>query len=108
MTSPGNTDGDGGASEWASLHLGATEEELAAIIGSAIVARSSRDEIRGVLRPICSHARQSQLDVAELVKLVKRSFAASALASSLVHAGERQQALDRIISVCIDEYYESS
>jgi hypothetical protein len=108
MTTPGNTDGDGAASGWAFLPTAAAEEDLAASMGSAIVARSSRDEIRSVLRPICVHARQSQLDIAELVKLVKRSFAASALASSLVHAGERQQALDRIISVCIDEYYESS
>jgi hypothetical protein len=108
MTTPGNSDGDGAASGWAFLPTAATEEELAAILGSAIVARSSRDEIRGVLRPICIHARQSHLDIAELVKAVKRTFAASTLASSLVHAGERQHALDRIISVCIDEYYESS
>lgn len=45
------------------------------------------------------------MDVADLVKIVKRCFASSELAATVSHAGERQQVLDRIVSVCIDEYY---
>jgi hypothetical protein len=80
-------------------------EELAAVLDSIVYTRSSREQIRLALRPVCARAREDSMDVAELVKLVKQSFRVSSVASALGHAGERQQTLDRIISVCIDEYY---
>jgi hypothetical protein len=87
--------------------LGATltPEELGTVVDSLVITRCSREQIRTVLRPWCARARDDRMDVADFVKLVKQSFKRSSIASSVGHAGERQQTLDRIISVCIDEYY---
>lgn len=86
----------------------ATHQPVTELLGSLLNAHSSRDEIRRVLRPICHEARRSHIDIAELVKSVKHSFAASDLGVRLLHSGERQQTLDRIVSVCIEEYYAAS
>jgi hypothetical protein len=82
-----------------------TPEELGALVDSIVNTRCSREQIRVALRPWCARARDDRMDVADFVKLVKQSFKRSSAALSLGHAGERQQTLDRIISVCIDEYY---
>ena len=88
---------------------GATAFELAKFdLASALVAvvanASSREEIRHALAPVCTRIRKEKIDVAELVKVVKQIFAGSVVGARL-NGGERQQLLDRIISVCIDEYY---
>ena len=86
----------------------ASQQALSELLGSYLSAHSSRDEIRSVLRPICQEARRSHTDIAELVKSVKHSFAASDLGVRLLHSGERQQTLDRIVSGCIEEYDAAS
>lgn len=82
-----------------------TRSELAQAIAAVVSSRSSREEIRHAMRPLCSRAREQKMDAAELVKVVKQSFTQCAGGTVLGGATERQQMLDRIISVCIDEYY---
>ncbi len=91
--------------EPATLRSEAKQRELSVLLDTIVSSRSSRDQIRVAVKPVCEQARKEMLDASELVKIVKHSFAATGLATTLAHAGERQQALDRIISVCIDEYY---
>lgn len=81
-----------------------TQSELAGAVAAIVASRNSREDIRITMRPLCTRARQEKMDAAELLKVVKQSFAASAggMDSGVT---ERQQMLDRIISVCIDEYY---
>ena len=82
-----------------------TERELAGAVAAVVSSRSSREEIRVVMRPLCARARGEQMNAAELVKVLKHSFATTAGGTGFTGATERQQMLDRIISVCIDEYY---
>lgn len=82
-----------------------TERELAGAVAAVVSSRSSREEIRVVMRPLCARARGEQMNAAELVKVLKYSFATTAGGTGFTGATERQQMLDRIISVCIDEYY---
>lgn len=89
---------------------GATGSELVRNdLASALVAvmkGSSREEIRQAVAPVCARVRTERMDVAELVKAVKQTFAGS-LVGARLDGGERQKLLDRIISVCIDEYYSA-
>jgi hypothetical protein len=82
-----------------------TQRELAGAVAAIASGRNSREEIRITMRPLCARARQEKMDAAELLKVVKHSFAASAGGPGPGSMTERQQMLDRIISVCIDEYY---
>jgi hypothetical protein len=100
---PGSGADSGVVGQPAKLEI--TQRELAGAVTAIVSSRSSREEIRIVMRPLCAQAREGKMDAAELVKVVKQSFATSAGGVSLGGATERQQILDRIISVCIDEYY---
>lgn len=80
------------------------KNDLASALAVVVASGSSREEIRQLLAPVCARVRAERIDVAELVKVVKQIFAGS-VAGGRLNSGERQQLLDRIISVCIDEYY---
>lgn len=82
-----------------------TQSELAGAVAAIVASGNSREDIRATMRPLCARARQEKMDAAELLKVVKQSFAASAGGMGAGSMTERQQMLDRIISVCIDEYY---
>ncbi|CAN5316649.1 hypothetical protein BH23GEM2_BH23GEM2_01070 [soil metagenome] len=82
-----------------------TQLDFTGAVAAVVSNRSSREEIRVAMRPLCARARQEEMNAAELVKVVKQSFATSAGGTGFGGATERQQMLDRIISVCIDEYY---
>lgn len=82
-----------------------TQSELAGAVAAIVASRNSREDIRITMRPLCARARQEKMDAAELLKVVKQSFVASAGGMGSGSMTERQQMLDRIISVCIDEYY---
>ena len=79
-------------------------DALASTLVAVVANGNSREEIRQAVRPVCARAREEKMDVAELVKAVKHILASSTVGARL-DGGERQQVLDRIISVCIDEYY---
>lgn len=93
----GETPGDATAFEL-------VKTDLTSALASVIANASSREEIRHGLAPVCARIRKEKMDVAELVKVVKQIFAGTVVGARL-NGGERQQLLDRIISVCIDEYY---
>lgn len=78
-------------------------DELASTLVAVVASGSSREEIRRAVGPVCARVREERMDVAELVKAVKQVFAGAA--GARLDGSERQQLLDRIISVCIDEYY---
>ena len=80
--------------------------DLASALVAVVTSGSSREEIRNALAPVCARVRTERMDVADLVKTVKQIFAGTAVGATL-NGGERQQLLDRIISVCIDEYYSA-
>ena len=80
--------------------------DLTSALIAVVTNGSSREEIRQTLAPVCARVRRERMDVADLVKTVKQIFAGAAGAT--LNGGERQQLLDRIISVCIDEYYSAS
>lgn len=82
-----------------------TQSELAGAVAVVVSRANSREEIRVTMRPLCARAREEKMDAAELVKVVKQAFAATAGGARIGGVTERQQMLDRIISVCIDEYY---
>jgi hypothetical protein len=81
-------------------------DELASTLVAVVASGSSREEIRQAVGPVCARVREERMDVAELVKAVKQVFAGAA--GARLDGSERQQLLDRIISVCIDEYYAAS
>lgn len=93
----GEIPGDAPAFELVKIDL---TSALVAVVANA----SSGEEIRQGLAPVCARIRKEKMDVAELVKVVKQIYAGSVVGARL-NGGERQQLLDRIISVCIDEYY---
>jgi hypothetical protein len=82
-----------------------TKRELAGAVAAVVSGGASREDIRVRMRPLCTRAREEKMEAAELVKALKESFATTAVGGSLGGASERQQMLDKIISVCIDEYY---
>lgn len=82
----------------------AIRNDLARTLAVIVANGSSREEIRLAVGPLCARVREERMDVAELVKAVKQTFPAST-AGSRLDGAERQQILDRIISMCIDEFY---
>lgn len=90
-----------------SLRSTAGVQALADLLASMAERQPKREQIRTAVRPVCEQARQDQLDAIDLVKLVKQLYAGTGNARAAAHAPERQQTLERIISVCIDEYYAS-
>lgn len=85
---------------------GVVWDDLASTLVAVVASGSSREEIRQAVGPVCARVREERMDVAELVKAVKQIFAGAV--GARLDGSERQQLLDRIISVCIDEYYAAS
>ena len=66
---------------------------------------SPNGELRRAMRLLCDDARRRGLRAEQVIVLVKEAWASLPEVHALPRGQQRSEALSRIVSLCIDEFY---
>ena len=66
----------------------------------------AEDDVRAAFRVFALEARAKRLRAEELVIMFKKLWVTFPEVQAIAERGERQRLLDRLVTVCIQQYYE--
>ena len=84
----------------------ATLAALRSALRTYLAGRPTHGELHRALRALCAEAHERGLRAEELLVRLKQLFHHLPEVQELPHGSNRNDLLNRVISVCIEEYYQ--